>query len=83
MLYGRLQVFLQCVGQCIQVYVQTATGAVAQGVQAAGIDVALPRKIGTLVAFVESVSEFGGMSLSLVHQFIPPFISDTWLSVLA
>ncbi|KAK9917364.1 hypothetical protein WJX75_003552 [Coccomyxa subellipsoidea] len=77
------EVFLQCVGQCIQVYVQTATGAVAQGVQAAGIDVALPRKIGTLVAFVESVSEFGGMSLSLVHQFIPPFISDTWLSVLA
>ncbi len=77
-----LQVFLQCVRHCIQMYVQTATGAVAQGVQAAGIDVALPSKIGTLVAFVESVAECGGFSESLVHQYVPPFIADTWLSVL-
>lgn len=76
------QVFLQCVRQCICMYVQTATGAVAQGVQAAGIDVAMPRKIGVLVAFLEDVTEFGGMSQSLVQQHIPPFIADTWLSVL-
>ncbi|CAL8464950.1 g4485 [Coccomyxa elongata] len=75
-------VFLHCMRQCIQMYVQTATGAVAQGVQAAGIDVALPSKIGTLVAFVESVAEYGGMSHSLMHQYVPPFIADTWLSVL-
>ena len=49
------QVFLQCMAQCVRTYVHAATGAVAQGVQAAGIDVALPRKIGLLLAFAEQV----------------------------
>jgi hypothetical protein len=70
------------VQQCVRTYVRAATGAVAQGVQAAGIDVALPRNVGILVAVVEDVCAHGGLSQGFVHQYIPPFITDTWLSVL-
>lgn len=73
---------MQNVWQCARTYVQTATGAVAQGVQAAGIDIALPCKIGTLVAMIQDVSSFGGLPEAMVHDKIPPFIVDTWLSVL-
>ena len=78
----RAQVFLQCVAQCVHTYVGAATGAVAQGVQAAGIDIALPRKIGLLIAFVEQVASFGGFSPALLQQHVPPFLADAWLSVL-
>ena len=77
-----MQVFLECMGQCICTYVHAATGAVAKGVQAAGIDVALPRKIGTMVAFANEISAFGGFAEGLMQQHIPPFVTDTWLSVL-
>ena len=76
------QALLQCVAQCVHTYVRAATGAVAQGVQAAGIDVALPRQIGLLVALLEGVAEAGGFPQALLEQHMPPFVLDTWLSVL-
>ena len=74
------QALLRCAAQCVHTYVRAATGAVAQGVAAAGIDVALPRKVGLLAVLLEGVSEQGGFPRALIEQHIPPFILDTWMS---
>jgi hypothetical protein len=78
-----LQVFLHRIGQCVCTYVQAATGPLAQGVQAAGIDVALPPTVGVLVAFAQEAAAFGMLPDAVLERCIPPFIADTWLSMTA
>lgn len=82
-LCGAAQVFLQSIGQCICTYVHAATGPLAQGVQAAGIDVALPQTVGCLVTFAQDIASFGNVSEAIVQSHIPPFIADTWLLMTA
>ena len=79
----RAQAMLQAAAACIHAHVRAATGAVAQGVAAAGIEVALPRLIGTLTGLLEGVAEHGGFPRALLERHIPPFILDTCMSVLA
>ncbi|KAK9819738.1 hypothetical protein WJX72_001772 [[Myrmecia] bisecta] len=76
-------VWLQLVGQCVRTYLSETTGAVAQGIQAVGIDVMLPREVSMLMAFLEEMGRYGTMSRKQVHEFIPPLVADTWLSALA
>ena len=76
---ARLQVFLQSIGQCVCTYVQAATGPLAQGVQAAGIDVALPQTVGCLVTFAQDVAGYAAVPEETLQRYIPPFIMDTWL----
>ena len=78
-----MQVFLQSIGQCVCTYVQAATGPLAQGVQAAGIDVALPQTVGCLVTFAQAIAAFALVSEETLQQYIPPFIMDTWLLMTA
>ena len=53
------QALLQCAAACVHTYVRAATGAVAQGVAAAGIDVALPRKVSPCCRSCGSVTLWG------------------------
>ena len=80
---ARLQIFLQSMGQCVCTYVQAATGPLAQGVQAAGIDVALPQTVGCLVTFAQDIAAFAAVSEETLQQYLPPFIMDTWLLMTA
>lgn len=80
---ARLQVFLQSMGQCVCTYVQAATGPLAQGVQAAGIDVALPQTVGCLVTFAQDIAAFATIPEETLQQYLPPFIMDTWLLMTA
>ncbi len=64
-------------------YVQAATGPLAQGVQAAGIDVALPPTVGILLTFAQEAAAFGMVPNAVLEQCIPPFIADTWLLMTA
>ena len=77
-----MQVILQHAGQWVRAYVQAATGSVAQGIEAAGIEVALPQNVGLLLAFLDELGRYGNLPRSLIVQHVPPFIYDTWLSVL-
>ena len=78
-----LQAFLQSIGQCVCTYVQAATGPLAQGVQAAGIDVALPQTVGCLVTFAQDIAAFASVTEQTLQRYIPPFIMDTWLLMTA
>ena len=82
-LVGTAQVLLQSVGQCICTYVHAATGPLAQGVQAAGIDVALPQTVGCLVTFAQDIASFGSIPEATLQSLIPSFIADTWLLMTA
>lgn len=77
------QVFLQSMGQCVCTYTQAATGPLAQGVQAAGIEVALPQTVGCLVTFAQDIAVFGVVPEGGLERYIPPFIMDTWLLMTA
>lgn len=66
----------------MQHYIQAVTGSVAHGVEAAGIQMALPREVGSLLAFLGELAQFGQLSESQLSSSIP-LIYDTWLSVLA
>ena len=70
-------------GQCICTYVHAATGPLAQGVQAAGIDVALPQTVGCLVTFAQDIASFAHVPEATSQRHIPPFIADTWLLMTA
>ena len=74
------QAVLRLAGKWVRSYVQAVTGSVAQGIEAAGIQVALPREVGTLLAFLRELGRFGDVPDSLVARHIP-FVYDTWLSV--
>ena len=80
---GHAQVFLQSIGQCICTYLHAATGPLAQGVQAAGIDVALPQTVGCLVTFAQDIASFASVPEETLQSHIPPFIADTWLLMTA
>jgi len=80
---ARVQVFLQSIGQCVCTYVHAATGPLAQGVQAAGIDVTLPQTVGCLVSFAQDIAVFANLPEATLQRYIPPFIADTWLLMTA
>ena len=57
------------------------TGSVAQGVEAAGIQVKLPGEVGVVLAFFGEMARHGALPERLVSEHVP-FVYDAWLSVL-
>ena len=68
-------------GHWVQSYVQAGTGSVAHGVEAAGIQVALPVEVGTVLALLTELGRHKQLPDSILSSSMP-FVSDTWLSVL-
>lgn len=66
----------------MQRYIQAGTGSVAHGVEAAGIQVALPGEVGSLLAMLSELGRYKQIPDSMLSDCIP-FVYDTWLSVLA
>ena len=62
-------------------YVQAVTGSVAHGIEAAGIQVSLPREVGIVMAFLEEMGRFDALPDQLLSKSIP-FVYDTWSSCL-
>ena len=77
-----MQAFLASAAAFTNAYLGAATGAIAAGVVAAGIDVPIPREVGHMVAFLAEVSRGGLVSAADVEQYLPPFLLDNWLTLL-
>ena len=65
----------------VKSYVQAVTGSVAHGIEAAGIQVSLPREVGIVMAFLEEMGRYNAFPDQLVSKSIP-FVYDTWSSCL-
>lgn len=76
-----LQAILGVARRWVQSYVQAVTGSVAHGIEAAGIQVSLPREVGTLLAFLEEMGRYHLFPDQLLSESIP-FVFDTWSSCL-
>lgn len=68
-------------GDWVQSYIQAGTGSVAHGVEAAGIQVALPGEVGTVLAVLTEFGRYRPFSDNVLSSSMP-FVYDTWLSVL-
>jgi hypothetical protein len=74
-----VQAILRLARRWVQSYIQAVTGSVAHGIEAAGIQVTLPREVGTLLAFLEEMGRYMGFPDQLIAKNIP-FVYDTWSS---
>lgn len=68
-------------GQWVQSYTRAGTGSVAHGVEAAGIQIALPGEVGSVLAMLTELGRYKRLPDSILSASMP-FIYDTWLSVL-
>ena len=68
-------------GQWVQRYIQAGTGSVAHGVEAAGIQVALPGEVGSVLAMLTELGRYEQFPDGILSTSMP-FVLDTWLSVL-
>lgn len=71
--------YLRYVGQYIRSYLRTATGSVARGMVAAGVDVSLPEEVRCAVAFVSEICKVGEWVRESAEKFIPPCLLDGWV----
>ena len=66
------QGLLQLMGQCMRTYLAEATGSVAKGVAAAGLDVSLPADISRFAAFADELERHARFPPGLVRSHLPP-----------
>lgn len=71
--------YLRYIGQYIRSYLKTATGSIARGVVAAGVDVSLPEEVRCAVAFVSEICKVGDWARESAEKFIPPCLLDGWV----
>jgi len=76
-----LQGILRVGRRWVQSYIQAVTGSVAHGIEAAGIQVSLPREVGTVLAFLEEMGRYHLFPDQLLSENIP-FVYDMHSSCL-
>lgn len=77
-----MQNLISLAGKWASNYIQAVTGSVAHGVEAVGIQVALPIEVGGMLAVLNELERYGEIPDRLLSNSLP-FVYDTWLSVLA
>ena len=70
-----LQALLTFMGQCAAAILEEATGSMAQGMAAVGLEIRLPAEVARLAVFMDSLEGFLG---SQSASYLPQALRDMW-----